>query len=161
MSKIEVDLKQTKQKLKETLESLIKEVSHHLKPIKKMNDKQIYSIITLSWITQGITQALSMCGDIGDNLLEKFKGELIKINPNLTHIVGIKTPHGACLAESIAYATIIKACQDQGLEEDECPGAGNAAAAVSACLMENLSDMGGKIKDLIGGRLPVLDVPTR
>jgi len=128
-------------------------------PLKNLSEEQIASVVALSYLAESVTLASSPNARLPEGTAAPFKNELGAVHPGLSQ-VGDGAPLAlACFDESVACASALKKCEDDGRGEEACFESWGPCAQETVCVMRQLDAMRGRIGDIFGRLKPPKPIP--
>ncbi|UCD16452.1 MAG: hypothetical protein JSV44_08270 [Candidatus Zixiibacteriota bacterium] len=128
-------------------------------PLQGLDEKEMAAVAALLVMRENMASMQAMDTELKDGFVKAVNSQLVVVSPSLAYTAGRASIHGACLDESIAYASALANCEKEGKEEDECPQAWVAGAAEIDCVMKALEGSRGFIVEIFGDLEPPLPIP--
>jgi hypothetical protein len=149
-------LEKKKDELVKVLDQLVESSSEILKPLKNLDGLQIAALTTFGYLMR-----ISMiAGRPVINIDSGSIGHLSKVIDEICPPMGkIDISMDPCLEASIAYASAMAKCEDEGIDESECYDAYGPAGQSIACAMKEIEDLKNQLKDIFKGLEPPKPFP--
>ena len=128
-------------------------------PLKNLSEEQIASVVALSYVAESVALASSPNARLPEGTAARFKNELGVVHPGLSQMAGGGSLVLACFDESVACASALKKCEDDGRGEEACFESWGPCAQETVCVMRQLDAMRGRIGDIFGRLKPPKPIP--
>ncbi len=127
----------------ERAKQMVRSMAYVGEPLNELTDDEMEAVAALLVMTRLASQS----EDASPSLSGGFWVELQKICPPIPRAIQHKL--GGCLDESIAYATSMARCLDEGKSEGECEReSGGELSAHAYCQLRQLEEMEGIIRNI-------------
>ena len=147
MEKGRENVEELKRGLTEELEKFVAATGRLLEPLKSLDEKQMAAVATLSYLMQGVIQAVPQV-----DITSRFGEELAAISPMLDTYAHVIL---ACWDEHSAYATKMQECEEAKKKGDlthpSCREASYWEGKALDCTAAQLEKLKGIIEELWRG----------
>ncbi len=150
------ELLEARKSLEKNLNQVVDATSQLLEPLKGLSDEQRDAVVILGLMMQAIALAKRPPAKMSEDILVQFKEKIDEICPPLGKVAITKDP---CFESTVSYLSALKKCQDEGLNEEECPDAWGYGGAAVMCAMKMVEEMKIEIGAMLGKQKPPKPIP--
>jgi len=104
-------------------------------PLKNLSEEQIASVVALSYLAESVALASSPNARLPEGTAVRFENELGAVHPGLSQMADGGSLVLACCDESVACASALKKCEDDGRGEEACFESWGPCAQEIVCVM--------------------------